>query len=287
MKFTSIEGNGQRLDGGAMFGNAPRALWSRWIKPDEHNRINMSCRGLLIEVEGLRILCETGIGAFFEPHLADRYGVSQPERHLLRDNLADAGFPHTEIDYVILSHLHFDHAGGLLTSFAEGADQLLFPRAQYVVGQQAWQRALKPHPRDKASFIPGLTDKLQASKRLCILKSGEVPDDLEGLVEFIETGGHTPGQLHSLWLAPKHNVFFCGDLMPGRAWVNLPITMGYDRYPEQLIEEKKSIYDRAVPEKWFLFYTHDPDYVGSFVQQNKKGRFEATGGIKHLEQHEF
>ena len=106
----SVDGNSQRLDGGSMFGNVPRALWQQWVEPDERHRIPLACRALLIEDDGRLILFETGIGSFFPPQLRDRYGV-QEERHMLLDSLVEIGFSHQHIDTVVLSHLHFDHAG--------------------------------------------------------------------------------------------------------------------------------------------------------------------------------
>jgi glyoxylase-like metal-dependent hydrolase (beta-lactamase superfamily II) len=114
MKLWSIMGNSQRLDGGAMFGNAPRAMWSQWLPPDEQNRVPLACRTLLASpLNGKTVLFETGIGAFFEPKMRERFGVVE-DRHVLLDSLAEAGFSHEDIDVVVLSHLHFDHAGGLL-----------------------------------------------------------------------------------------------------------------------------------------------------------------------------
>jgi hypothetical protein len=137
---TAVLGNGQRLDGGAMFGNAPRAVWEKWIRPDDLGRIPLSCRAMLVEIDGRLLLCETGIGAFFEPKMASRYGVYE-ERHVLLDSLKAIGVSEADIDFVILSHLHFDHAGGLLPSRQSqqsGLTDLMFPRAKYVVGSVAF-----------------------------------------------------------------------------------------------------------------------------------------------------
>ncbi len=276
---TSIEGNRQLLDGGSMFGNAPRPIWERWIKPDNIGRIPLACRCLLIEVNGKKVLCETGIGAFFEPKLADRFGVQTPDRHLLLENLQAAGHTPESIDYVILSHLHFDHAGGLLPTYKQmqaGKQDLVFPRAQFIVGQVAWERALHPHFRDRASFIPELTGKLLESGRVRIIPKDPLPEDLKAHFEFIYSEGHTPGQMLTLFKGEKQKVFFCGDLIPGRPWVHLPITMGYDRFPEQLIDEKQRLYSRAIAEDWLLFFTHDPEVSASHVRQAEgtSGKYE-------------
>lgn len=277
--LTSIEGNRQLLDGGAMFGNAPRPVWEKWIAPDEVGRIPLACRCLLIEFNGKKLLLEAGIGAFFEPKLAQRFGVEPAGRHMLLENLKTAGHTPESLDYVILSHLHFDHAGGLLPSYEEmaaGRRELVFPKAKFIVGEEAWQRALNPHFRDRASFIPELTQLLQNSGRLIVIPRDPLPADLAGRVEFIKSDGHTPGQMHTLFKGEHGKVFFCGDLIPGRPWVHLPITMGYDRFPEQLIDEKAQVYQRAVSEDWILFFTHDPSAAASHVQKSASGKFEPT-----------
>src|ERR1700753_1855841 len=119
LQASTIAGNSQRLDGGAMFGNAPRALWSRWLAPDEAGRVPLACRALLVEDGARKILFETGIGTFFAPELRDRYGVVEREPVLLA-SLAALGLRDSDIDVVVLSHLHFDHAGGLLAPYRAG-----------------------------------------------------------------------------------------------------------------------------------------------------------------------
>lgn len=272
--ISAIEGNRQRLDGGSMFGNAPRSMWEQWMPPDKKNRVELACRSLLIETDNKKILCETGIGAFLEPKLADRYGVQDSKNHLLLENLSKIGIQDEEISHIILSHLHFDHAGGLLAPYQENDKdlKLLFPNAQYLVGTEAFQRSKRPHIRDKASFIPQLTTLLESSDRLVLIEENHSKHPLQGLIKFIFSHGHTPGQMHTLLQSRRNFVFFCGDLIPGTHWLHNAITMGYDRYPEQLINEKSKLYEEAITQNWLLFYTHDPEIVMSNCVRNAKGR---------------
>src|SRR5690242_13513985 len=170
MRIFSVEGNTQRLDGGAMFGNCPKAVWEKWMAPDERNRVTLACRSLLVREPTRNVLCEAGIGAFFEPKLRQRFGV-QEDRHVLLESLAKLEVAPEEVDVIVLSHLHFDHAGGLLEAWREGvAPRLVFPNASYVVSEGAWNRAKNPHPRDRASFIPELQALLEATGRVEIVR---------------------------------------------------------------------------------------------------------------------
>jgi len=276
LKASSILGNSQRLDGGAMFGNAPRALWSRWAAPDEAGRIPLACRALLVEDASRRILFEAGIGAFFAPELRERYGVVEKE-HVLLESLAELGTADREIDVVVLSHFRFDHAGGLLAPFRAGkSPEVLFPRAQFVVGKTAFERAERPHLRDRASYIPELPELLRQSGRLHLLDgSSEVNSLLGSRVTFVETLGHTPGMLHARILGERARLFFAADLVPGRAWVHLPITMGYDRFPERLIDEKTELFRGFATARDHLFFTHDPQVAAARVHE-QAGRFQPS-----------
>ncbi|KFJ90132.1 beta-lactamase [Pseudomonas sp. 1-7] len=271
--LTTLTGNSQKLDGGAMFGNAPKALWQRWMPADELNRIDLGCRALLVQEDARNILVETGIGAFFSPELKQRFGV-QEAHHVLLDELAKLGLSDADIDIVVLTHLHFDHAGGLLAAWQDGEQaRLLFPNARFVTGRRQWQRACTPHARDKASYIPELLALLEASGRLHLIDETDSCALLGPDWRLHWSDGHTPGQLLPEVAMPGGPVVFPGDLIPGAPWVHLPITMGYDRFPEGLIEEKEALLADLVARGGRLVFTHDPDVAMGRVTRDEKGRY--------------
>jgi glyoxylase-like metal-dependent hydrolase (beta-lactamase superfamily II) len=276
LKLTSLLGNSQRLDGGAMFGNAPRAVWSQWAEPDEQGRIALACRAFLVEDGGRRILLEAGIGSFFEPRLRERYGVVEAQHRLL-ESLAAIGLSDSDIDVVVLSHLHFDHAGGLFAAYREGRPpELLFPRARFVVSRAALERARAPHARDRASFIPELPELLDRSGRLDVLGDADGPRVLGERIRVRQTHGHTVGLLHAIVVGERGSAFFCSDLVPGSAWVHLPITMGYDRYPELLIDEKRDIFAELQRAGTHLLFTHDPAVAAATLARDERGRYSTA-----------
>jgi glyoxylase-like metal-dependent hydrolase (beta-lactamase superfamily II) len=267
-----------------MFGNAAKVIWERWLPADEQNRIHLATRTLMVITQKETILFETGIGGYMEPRFRDRYGVDEPG-HMLLQSLAQRGISPADITRIFCSHLHFDHAGGLLRTWQAGSEpELLFPNAQYYVGEEAWERATHPHPRDRASFIPQLQLLLEQSRRLVLISKGQVLsfDELE--LHFFHSDGHTPGLLCSDLRFGKDRLVYASDLIPGRFWVHLPISMGYDRFPELLIDEKNALLTSLVKENAWLFYVHDPDFAVSKVRYDEEHKtFVAVDTQKDLD----
>jgi len=269
---TSIAGNTMKLDGGAMFGNAPKALWERWMPADKSNMIRIPTRALLVRTCDHVLLFETGAGAFLSPDMKARFQVRE-DCHVLLESLADQGLRHEDVTHVILSHLHFDHAGGLLSAWTpeERRPSLLFPNAEFVTGKAQFERAVCPHPRDRASFIPDLPDLLEKSGRLSLKSEGDSLTLGDVTIEFSESHGHTPGMLVSWIRTPGRTLVFTGDLTPARPWISRAITMGYDRFSEGLVDEKTRFLDRALAEDALLFFPHD-DTPCSLLRDEKTGR---------------
>ena len=221
---------------------------------------------------GRVLLFDTGIGAFFEPRLRERYGVVE-SGHVLVESLAAEGLTPEQIDVVVLSHLHFDHAGGLLAAYEEGRpERLLFPRARFVTGARHWPRAREPHARDRASFIAALPDLLEQTGRLELV-DGERSATLGEGYRLHYSGGHTPGLMMTESETGTGPLVFVGDLIPGAAWMHLPITIGYDRYPEKLIDEKRALLGDLLQRGGSVFFTHDPRRAFARVARDGKGRF--------------
>ena len=283
MQLYSVLSNAYKLDGGAMFGNAAKTIWERWMPADEQNRIRLAARALLVITQKETILFETGIGAYMEPRIRDRYGVDEPG-HMLLKGLAQKGISPAEITSVFISHLHFDHAGGLLSAWQAGVEpELLFPNAKYYVGKEAWKRATHPHPRDRASFIPQLHRSLEKSERLVQVRKGDIFsfDELE--LHFFHSNGHTPGLLCADLRYRQERLVFASDLIPGRAWVHLPISMGYDRFAELLIDEKNTLLTSLAEENAWIFYVHDPEIAVSKIQpDNEQKTFVVVDAQKDL-----
>lgn len=273
---TPLLGNSQRLDGGAMFGNAPRAMWERWVRPDDQHRIPLATRALLVtEATGRVVLLESGIGACFPPELADRYGVVE-DRHVLVDQLAAHGVEPPDVDVVVLSHLHFDHAGGVLRPWEPGRPaSLLFDRATHVVGAAAWERACSPTMRDRASFLPELQPLLEASGRLELV-DGDRSATLGPDYRLRRSDGHTPGLLMTEVADADGPIVYASDLVPGRPWVHLPITMGYDRCAELVVEEKGRLLDDAVTRGVRVAFPHDTEVAMARIGRDDRGRHHAA-----------
>ena len=253
-----------RLDGGAMFGVIPKPLWSRLTPSDERNRITIAMRPLLIIHPDANILIDTGIGNKYDEKFADIYGVNSKPG--LVNELKDAGFTPNDIDIVINTHLHFDHAGG--NTIKKGNEvSPTFPKATYIIQKTEWETALNPDPRSKASYLPENFIPIEDNGKLKIIDGEE--EILPG-IKCLKTGGHTEGHQIVLIESENKGALYWGDLLPTIAHLRTPYIMGYDIFPLDVMREKEK-YIKLVQEKNYIsFFEHDPILCCGYIRGEGK-----------------
>jgi glyoxylase-like metal-dependent hydrolase (beta-lactamase superfamily II) len=244
-----------RLDGGAMFGVVPRAMWARELPPDEENRVRLSMNCLFVEAGSERIIIETGIGDKWSAKHAAMYGIKR-ERTLDQSLKALTGFGTDEITIVVNTHLHFDHAGGNTTLDVSGRAVPTFPNARYFVSREEYEHAESPHERDRASYLAENWRPLSESGQL------ELKDATYEVVPGLtmeNVAGHSRTMQCVRLNRGGQTLFGFADLVPTRAHVPLAWIMGYDLYPVETLEAKKRLLPQAARENWLCLFYHDAD----------------------------
>lgn len=263
------------LDGGAMFGVVPKTLWGKRIGVDDKNRIDMRLRCLLLIGDGRRILIDCGMGRKWNEKMSDIYRLDYSKLSLEKSLAAHQLSPEKITD-VVLTHLHFDHAGGSTQYSGEsksggGGNPRLeptFPNATYYIQKENLEWAQNPKEKDRASYIKEDWEPLQAAGVLKIInKEGEI---LPG-IDVRRFYGHTHGIQLPLINDGKTKLFFCGDVIPTSVHLGIPWVMAYDNFPLTTIEEKKKILQRAAKENWILVFEHCPHVGAARVTATEKG----------------
>ncbi len=254
------------LDGGAMFGVVPKPLWEKTNPPDEKNRISLAARALLLQGEGRTILVDTGNGAKFDEKLASIYRIETGGKDLL-SSLARLGVAPEDVTDVILTHLHFDHAGGS-TLRVNGEVVPAFPRARYYVQAEHWRAAQAPTERDRASFFP---DDFLPLYRRGVLEFTEGEGEIVPGITVRCVHGHTSALQCPVVSDGKETLFYCADLVPTTSHVPLPWIMGYDLRPLVTLEEKRRLLGQAADEGWIMFFEHDPHLEAARLVRTDRG----------------
>lgn len=241
-----------RLDGGAMFGVVPKTIWSRAVEVDDQNRISMVMRILVIQGQGKTIVVDTGCGTGYDDKLVRIYALELDVP--MRERLSTLGITPEEVSDVVVTHLHFDHAGGVATR--EGSEwRLTFPNAMHHIQRPQWEHALAPNPRDRASFFP---DRIEIMEEMGKLRLHDGEWGIAPGIELHVCHGHTPGQQLPRISGDGRTLFFCGDLVPMAAHFPTPYVMSYDLQPVVSMGEKTAFLARAAKEGWILCFEHDP-----------------------------
>ncbi len=261
------------LDGGAMFGVVPKPLWERASPADDRNRIRMATRCIYVEAGDRRMLIDTGMGDVWNDKERDIYAVSHPNGSL-GEQLADSGVAADAITDVIITHLHFDHAGGLTVEGPGGSSRPAFPGATHWVQREHWTWAHSPSVRDAGSFRPSDFAALTGPE-VRSLKLVDGPAEIAPGVEVIATRGHTPGMQLVKLAYRDATIVYGADLIPTFAHVPVPWVMGYDVHPLTTCSEKAELLANAVRHDWILAVEHDPDHGFARVEQDSRGRYRA------------
>jgi len=257
------------LDGGAMFGVVPKVFWQKSNPSDENNRILLGLHPLLIKAPGMNILIDTGIGDKFDEKLKSIYGIERSET--LEDSLEKYGVKTSDIDRVIITHLHFDHSGGNTYYSKEGEVVGKFPNAKYIIQKKEWEVAMNPNPRSKASYLRDNFVPIETHNLLELI-DGEV--EIFPGIKCIHTGGHTEGHQIVIIEDGGEGGIYWADLMPTTSHLKIPYIMGYDLFPVELMREKKKYIELSIERGWVSFFEHDPKFTsGRIVSERGKPVF--------------
>lgn len=259
-----------KLDGGAMFGVVPKPLWEKVAPPDNANRVALTCNLLLIDTGKHKVLVETGMGSRWTEKEIERYGLTP----LVDDKepLASIGVRSDQIDAVIISHLHFDHAGGA-TCIREGELVPTFPNARYYFQKGEWEFAHKANARAKASYRADDFEPIYAAGQAFLMDGdGEVVPG----IHVHRTGGHTTHhQIVSFESEGQKGSFFA-DIIPTKCHIPPPWVMGYDHFPLDSCDVKSEWLTKASAERWLIVFDHEPGVPWGYVNgTNGKFEFEA------------
>jgi len=240
------------LDGGAMFGVVPRVVWEKRDPPDERNRVTLGLNVALIESGGKRVLVDTGMGERWSEKEVRMYRIDRSTT--LLGGLRARGLGSEDIDVVVNTHLHFDHAGGN-TRVEGGRVVPAFPRARYVVQRGEWDDATHPHERSRASY--------RADDFVPVAEAGQL-DLIDGEAEVapgvraVRVGGHTTHHQMVVVESGGETLVVPTDLLPTASHLPLPFVMGYDLFPVATLEAKRKLLDAAVEGGWRILFYHDP-----------------------------
>ncbi len=262
----SIEAGRLRLDGGAMFGVVPKPLWEKHNHVDEHNRIAMTMRVLVLRDGERTILIDSGAGEKENDKFRSIYAIDYSEYSLLK-GLAKLGVAPEQVTDVILTHLHFDHAGGCVQRVEDRLEPV-FPNARHYVQQRHWSWAMQPSDKDKASFLPDNYMPLRDADLLTFV-DGET--ELFDGVHVQVVDGHTFGQQLVRIDGGGASLLYAADLVPMSSHVPGPWIMGYDLQPLVTLREKNQMLERAARDGDILVFEHDPPIEAATIQKTEKG----------------
>lgn len=266
LELVSVDDGFIGLDGGAMFGIVPKALWSKKEPPDDRNRVTLAMRPLI--VRGMRtMLIDAGLGDKENDKFNDIYVVNR--RRTLDHTLAEAGLSAEDIDLVVATHLHFDHAGGFTVRGADGRVRPRFPRAQYIVRRGEFEDATHPHARNRGSYF---ADNYVPLVDAGVLQMVDEDVTIMPGVKVRRTGGHTMHHQMITIESGRKTAAFPADLLPTAAHLGDAWIMGFDLHPVDTLTAKQRFLADAVARNTLVFFEHDRQVAAGYIREQNGAR---------------
>jgi glyoxylase-like metal-dependent hydrolase (beta-lactamase superfamily II) len=266
----SIVENSFKIDGGAMFGVVPRIIWQKVYPPDENNMVKLDINLLLIKTDGENILIDAGMGDALNERQKKVFGIERASN--LEKKLSEHHLAPEDINLVLLTHLHADHAGGVISLDKNGRKVPRFPNARHVVQIKEWEEAMHPDERTSATYFTSNLRILEEEKLLELI-DGE--DEVATGIKLINTGGHTPGHQAVLIEDGEGKILWAGDIIPSSHHLRIPYVAAVDLFPRETMEQKKRFLRMCSEDGWILAFDHDLKVKLSKIEE-KEGVFRVT-----------
>ena len=270
-ELTVLTDGSYYLDGGAMFGVIPKALWEKRAPADAKNRILLGTNTVVVRNGKQTVVIETGVGNKLAPKAREIY----ESKAMLPASFEAAGIRLDEVDVVINSHLHFDHCGWNTTLREDGSIVPTFPNARYFAHRGEVEHGRLQLERDGVSYVAENYEPLIASGQMTLLDG---PGEILSGISVEVYPGHTAQMMAVMIQSGGRTACYISDLIPTSAHLDLTWGMGYDLDPLRVIEERKRFYRRAIPEQWLVLFTHDHRRPFGSIEMNDRGRPELRGG---------
>jgi glyoxylase-like metal-dependent hydrolase (beta-lactamase superfamily II) len=285
LNYSVIEPAKFKLDGGAMYGIIPKPLWNKVHPADDLNRVDLALRLWLIQSEERVVVVDTGIGDYHDEKFQRNFDVRSP-RGPIEQALNSINLTCHDVTDLVISHLHFDHVGGIGTKDEQGHWQPVFPKAHCHVHQEHLEYAHNATDRDRGSFHTQNFDPIleiyRQAGRLHTYKGkeGELFDLGSEALKFKCSFGHTPWLMHPY----TSEYIYLADLIPTGNHIHVPWVMGYDISPGVTTEDKKEFLAFITQNKLKAIFEHDPQNWGAAIGEVKPGRYGALESFKAQDQ---